>query len=121
MFHVMSMINKPKSAGEGFQSAAKPATSSTASLGALSFGKELDEKIMTPQVKPGDVSGGVGQGTELRGGAAAEQRRQPLAKRADRYLADLIEEVGEPSDEAIAEAKAFWDRIESSRAARASE
>jgi post-segregation antitoxin (ccd killing protein) len=42
----------------------------------------------------------------------AEVRRQKLIGEAERYLADLIEEVGEPSPEAIACSEAFADRVE---------
>ena len=33
-------------------------------------------------------------------------------RRADRYLAELVEEVGEPSQQEVAEAEEWCDRIE---------
>lgn len=56
---------------------------------------------------------GVDQG----GGTAdnepvAEARRRGACEAADRYLAELIEEVGEPSSEEVAEAEEWCDRIE---------
>lgn len=41
----------------------------------------------------------------------AEVRRQNLLEETDRYLAELIEHVGEPSAEAIARAEALSRRI----------
>ena len=41
------------------------------------------------------------------------------AERADRYLEELINEVGQPSPKAVAEAEALWDRIEGARTAGA--
>ncbi len=43
---------------------------------------------------------------------SAPARRSELLQEADRYLAELIEEVGEPSPEEVAEAEAWCDRIE---------
>lgn len=40
------------------------------------------------------------------------ERRRELLRETDRYLAELIEEVGEPSPEVVAEAEAWADRIE---------
>ncbi len=40
-----------------------------------------------------------------------ELRREVLLEETERYLADLIGEVGEPSDEAIARAEALARRI----------
>ena len=39
-------------------------------------------------------------------------RRRELLEETDRYLAELTEEVGEPSPEEVAEAEAWCDRIE---------
>ena len=41
----------------------------------------------------------------------AELRRQALLEETDRYLAELIDDVGEPSDEAIASADRLSQRI----------
>lgn len=40
-----------------------------------------------------------------------ELRREALLEETDRYLAELIDDVGEPSDEAIARAEALSRRI----------
>ena len=39
------------------------------------------------------------------------ERRCELLRETDRYLAELIEEIGEPSPEVVAEAEAWADRI----------
>lgn len=39
-------------------------------------------------------------------------RRSDLLEEADRYLAELVEEVGEPSRQEVAEAEEWCDRIE---------
>ena len=44
--------------------------------------------------------------------SADSERRRELLRETDRYLAELIEEVGEPSPEMVAEAEAWCDRIE---------
>lgn len=120
IFYDMSMIysrNMPKA-----QTAQQPVATSTARLSDPSIGRTLDEKIMTPHVEPSDASGDLDQRDESRAsGLAAEAHRQMLVESADRYLAELIEEVGEPSAEAVAEAKAFWDRIQRAQVVRASE
>jgi len=41
----------------------------------------------------------------------AELRRQALVEETDRYLAELIDDVGEPSPKAIARAEALARRI----------
>ena len=43
---------------------------------------------------------------------ADSARRRELLRETDRYHAELIEEVGEPSPEEVAEAEAWCDRIE---------
>ena len=48
-----------------------------------------------------------------RGGrSSVAARRSELLNEADRYLAELVDEVGEPSPEEVAEAEAWCDRIE---------
>lgn len=47
----------------------------------------------------------------LQSAVRAELRRQELLDEADRYLAELIDEVGEPSAKAIARAEALSRRI----------
>ncbi len=53
---------------------------------------------------------------ETRSGRSARgadsKRRRELLRETDRYLAELIEKVGEPSPEVVAEAEAWADRIE---------
>lgn len=42
----------------------------------------------------------------------AETRSQETRERADRYLVELAEELGESPPEAVAEAQQWWSRIE---------
>ena len=49
-----------------------------------------------------------------------ELRRQQLREEADRYVAELIDEVGEPSAKAIARAEALSRRIRREGTARRS-
>ena len=58
---------------------------------------------------PGDMHG---DGAAAGAGPAGDIRLQKARERADRYLAELIEEVGEPSPEEVAEAEAWIGRIE---------
>ena len=51
----------------------------------------------------------------LQGAVRAELRRQQLLEETDRYLAELLEEVGEPSPSAIARADTLSRRIRSDR------
>ena len=44
--------------------------------------------------------------------AAGTTRHSDLLDEADRYLAELVEEVGEPSRQEVAEAEEWCDRIE---------
>ncbi len=53
-----------------------------------------------------------GDGTAAGVGPAGDARLRQARERADRYLAELIEEVGEPSPEEVAEAEAWMTRIE---------
>lgn len=48
----------------------------------------------------------------LQAAVAAEVRRQELETRADEYLAELIAEVGEPSEAEIARADAIARRLQ---------
>ena len=50
----------------------------------------------------------TGRSTQTAGPA----RHSDLLDEADRYLAELVEEVGEPSQQEVAEAEAWCDRIE---------
>ena len=43
---------------------------------------------------------------------AGDARLREARKRADRYLTELVEEVGEPSPEDVAEAEAWATRID---------
>ena len=43
---------------------------------------------------------------------ASGARRSDLLEETDRYLAELVQEVGEPSQQEVAEAEAWCDRIE---------
>lgn len=50
----------------------------------------------------------------------AELRRQGLLAETDRYLAELVAEVGEPTDDQVARAEAVARRIRERRVKRAS-
>jgi post-segregation antitoxin (ccd killing protein) len=50
----------------------------------------------------------------------AEVRRQDLLGETDAYLADLIDEVGQPSQQELARAQAIAQRIASRRTSQAS-
>lgn len=62
-----------------------------------------------PDRSPGDAHG---DGTAAGVGSTGDTRFREARERADRYLAELIEEVGEPSPEEVAEAEAWAARIE---------
>jgi post-segregation antitoxin (ccd killing protein) len=47
----------------------------------------------------------------LQGAVRAELRRQELLAETDRYLAELVDEVGEPSPAAVARAEALSKRV----------
>ena len=53
-----------------------------------------------------------GDGAAAGAGPACDARLRDARERADRYLAELIEEVGEPSPQEVAEAEAWATRIE---------
>jgi len=58
----------------------------------------------------------------LQGAVRQEMRRQELLEEADRYLAELVDEVGEPSAASVARAEELVGRLrrESTQAPRAS-
>lgn len=64
--------------------------------------------------RPADQSAGDvhGDSAVAGDGSTSDTRLREARERADRYLAELIEEVGEPSPEEVAEAEAWADRIE---------
>jgi post-segregation antitoxin (ccd killing protein) len=47
----------------------------------------------------------------LQGAVRAELRRQVLLEETDRYLTELVDEVGEPLPEAVARAEALSKRV----------
>ena len=47
-----------------------------------------------------------------------EIRRQDLLAETERYLAELIEEVGEPTEQEVADAEAWADRLVNSQSMR---
>ena len=72
---------------------------------------ELYEAVKERNLPPSEL---------LQDAVRAELRRQALLAETDRYIAELIEEVGEPSDEAIARAEALVQRIRANSPASAS-
>ena len=71
---------------------------------------ELYEELKERDLPPSEL---------LQDAVRAELRRQALLDEADRYLAELIEEVGEPSDEAIVKAEALVQHIRANSPASA--
>ena len=86
-----------------------PAPSPPASLRDASLSEPQREADAPSLLRDAD-RGGDGSGAD---------HRQDETERADRYLEELIKEVGQPSPKAVAEAEALWDRIERVRTARA--
>jgi len=54
----------------------------------------------------------------LQAAVRAELRRRELVKAGDKYLEELLEEVGEPSAESLAEAEAIVKRVRRASAKR---
>lgn len=63
---------------------------------------ELYEAVKERDLSPSEL---------LQRAVRAQLRREALLETTDRYLAELIEEVGEPSEAAIARAEALTKRI----------
>jgi len=63
---------------------------------------ELYDAVKERELSPSEL---------LQNAVRAELRREALFEGAGRYLAELIDDVGEPSDEAIAKAEALSRRI----------
>lgn len=63
---------------------------------------ELYEAVKTRGLSPSEL---------LQGAVRAELRHQTLLEETDRYLAELIDDVGEPTDEAIARAETLSRRV----------
>ena len=53
----------------------------------------------------------------LQGAVRAELRRQELLEETDRYLSELVVEVGEPSPAAVARAEQLAQRVRGNKAA----
>jgi post-segregation antitoxin (ccd killing protein) len=51
----------------------------------------------------------------LQGAVRTELRRQELLEETDRYLAELVDEVGEPSPAAVARAKALSKQMRATK------
>ncbi|WP_419919014.1 CopG family transcriptional regulator [Candidatus Poriferisocius sp.] len=72
---------------------------------------ELHDAVKARELSPSEL---------LRDAVRAELRRQALLEETDRYLAELIDEVGTPTDEAVAKAEALSRRIQANDARSAS-
>ena len=88
---------------------------SSAPLGSLAAETLATEpsRVAAPALRsdrPADQS--PGDDAAAGAGPASDCRLREARERADRYLAELIEEVGEPSPEEAAEAEAWAARIE---------
>jgi post-segregation antitoxin (ccd killing protein) len=72
---------------------------------------ELYDAVKERELSPSEL---------LQNAVRAELRRQTLLQETDRYLAELIDDVGEPSDDAISKADALSRRIRANAAAATS-
>ena len=64
---------------------------------------ELYDAVKERELSPSEL---------LQDAVRAELRHQALVEETDRYLAELVDDVGEPSDEALAKAEALSRRIQ---------
>ncbi len=64
--------------------------------------EELYDAVKARQFSPSEL---------LQAAVRAELRREALLDETDRYLAELIDDAGEPTDDAIAKAEALSRRI----------
>ncbi len=64
---------------------------------------ELYDAVKERELSPSEL---------LQAAVRAELRHQALLEETDRYLAELIDDVGQPSDEALAKAEALSLRIQ---------
>ncbi len=71
---------------------------------------ELYDAVKERELSPSEL---------LQDAVRAELRQQALLEETDRYLAELIEDVGEPSDAALAKAEALSRRIQADTPAAA--
>ncbi|MCP3938022.1 MAG: hypothetical protein GY708_21955 [Actinomycetia bacterium] len=69
---------------------------------------ELYDAVKERELSPSEL---------LQDAVRAELRHQALLEETDRYLAQLIDDVGEPSDDAVAKAEALSRRIRTSSSA----
>ncbi|MCP4083777.1 MAG: hypothetical protein GY745_01765 [Actinomycetia bacterium] len=69
---------------------------------------ELYDAVKERELSPSEL---------LQDAVRAELRHQALLEETDRYLAQLIDDVGEPSDDAVAKAEALSRRIRTSTSA----
>jgi len=71
---------------------------------------ELYDAVKERELSPSEL---------LQDAVRAELRRQALLEETDRYLAELIGDVGEPSDDAVAKAVALSQRIQANNSTAA--
>ena len=100
----------------GVRSEVRASESAVASRASESSGPVTDgapeAAVGAADNEPADARSTHGRDGTSEGEAAVQARRQAARERADRYLAELIREVGEPSPQEVAEAEAWADRIE---------
>lgn len=71
---------------------------------------ELYDAVKARELSPSEL---------LQASIRAELRREALLEETDRYLTELLDDVGEPSEKAIAKAEALSQRIRANVSATA--
>ena len=116
MVSCMATLEGQPKAASNAPTARRPAPARRREL--LSEAAEQPNRVavpMTGSVSAADRARGHahGDGTDAGAGPAYDVGLRDAQERADRYLAELIEDVGEPSPQEVAEAEAWAARIES--------
>ncbi|GEM_PF-3437478 len=106
------MIGKSTGVRPDVRASASAVASRTSELSSPDADGAPDTAVHAADNEPGDKRSTHGRDGTGDGEAAVQARRQAARDRADRYLAELIREVGEPSPQEVAEAEAWADRIE---------
>ena len=114
----MEPRRRPKGTKGAGQFAPKPRPSPPATVRTTKISKQKHDAQASSL--PGDAFQSTDDDSADRSRESAPApSMQEATERADRYLEELIQEVGQPSPKAVAEAEALWNRIERARAAQA--
>ena len=105
----MSQKRWPKGSRRGGQFAPKPSAAAA----------QLDHSVdLAKQIDQGNAESGFDRTGDCRAWMEiSDAKRQALMREADLYLAELIEEFGEPSPKHVARAKAFVESLRNAKAA----